>query len=108
MDDAADLLPRDQPRVFQDAEVLDEAREREPMRLRKLTHGCGCRAQLRQHRAARRVGQRVEHRIERAGPVPMRGRMLNHMVKYWRTHAALSSAAWRTGEDYLRSRIGAR
>ena len=81
MHDAAGLLPRDQARLLEDAEVLDETGQRQVERLRELAHRRRSCAQPGEHRAAGRVGERVEHGIERA-VMQVRGLMLNHMVKY--------------------------
>ncbi len=56
MHDAAGLAPHDEPRLFQDAEVLDEPRQRHPERFGKLADRMFPALEARQHRAPGRVG----------------------------------------------------
>ena len=65
-DDAPVLVPRDESRVFQDAQVLDEAREGNRERLRELADRMIALFQARKHGAPRRVRQGAEYGVEPA------------------------------------------
>lgn len=68
------LGARDQAGRFQHCEVLHETRQRHGVRLGEFGHAARALVQLRQHTAARGVGQRGEDEIE-LGVV-----ILNHLV----------------------------
>jgi len=76
MHDAAGLAPHDEPRLFQDAEVLDESRQRHPERFGKLADRTFPALEARQHRAPGRVGQRRESDVQPGVLI------LNHLVHY--------------------------
>ena len=68
------LGARDQAGRFQHRQVLHKAGQRHGVRLREFGHAARALVQLRQHAAARGVGQRGEDQIE-LGVV-----ILNHLV----------------------------
>ena len=65
--DAADLVARDEPGILQDAQMLDKTRQRHPERLGQLADRMLAVAELRQHGAPRRIGERAEYGVETAG-----------------------------------------
>ncbi len=67
------LAPRDESGLLQDAEVLDEAGQRHPMRHRQLADGALAVAQLRKDGAPSRIGERAEDGVQRQ-------LIVNHMV----------------------------
>jgi len=79
-----DLVTLDEARVLQDAEVLEEAGQRHVERFGQLAYRRVAFAQPDEHGAARRVGQRAEHRVESP-------QMVNHKVNYAPRPAKLSS-----------------
>jgi hypothetical protein len=86
IDDPADLVARDEPRILEDVEMLDEAGQRHPERLGQIADRLFPGAQPRERRPAGRVGQRAEDGVETVA------RILNHMVHCTPARAALSSA----------------
>ena len=64
MHDAAGLAPLDEAGLLEDAEVLDEARERHAEWLGQRTNRALALAQPAEHGPAGRIGQRAEHRVE--------------------------------------------
>lgn len=72
--DAALFRAGDQAGGFQHGQVFHEAGQRHGMLLRQFAHAVAALFELRQHAAARAVGQRGKYQIE-LGVV-----MLNHMV----------------------------
>jgi hypothetical protein len=64
--DAARLVTLDQAGIVENAEVLDEPRQRHVERRGKLADRPRAVAQRREDRAARGIGQRTEHCVERA------------------------------------------
>ena len=70
------LVPLDEPRAFQDAQVLDEARKRHAERLGELAHGVFPAFESRQDGAPRGIGERIEDSIEAGGLI------VNHSVHY--------------------------
>jgi hypothetical protein len=66
----------DEPRVLEDVEMLDEARQRHAEGLRQLADRMISLAQPGEHRAARRIGQRAEQGVKPAGG----SGIVNHLV----------------------------
>ena len=64
------------PGVFEHGEVLDDRRQRHLERLGQLAHRRRTRGEALGDRAARRIGQRAEDRVETRRPI------LNHSVQY--------------------------
>ena len=64
MHDAAGLAPLDEAGLLEDAEVLDEARERHAERLGQRTDRALALAQAAQHGPTCRIRQRAEHGVE--------------------------------------------
>jgi hypothetical protein len=62
--DAADLRPRDQARLLEDAQMLGNGWCRDVERLAQDPDGTWVPSQPLEHRATCRVGQRAEDRIE--------------------------------------------
>src|SRR5262249_31030530 len=79
---APDLLRGDEPRLFQDADVLLHSRERHVKLLGKIRDRRVCASELLKNAASRGVGECGERGIE--GGVGM----LNHVVQYTRGPAA--------------------
>ncbi len=72
---AAGLRPLDEARILQNAQMLDDARQRHAERLGQFAHRALALAEPDQHGPARRVGERAEDGVE-----PAR-RIVNHKVK---------------------------
>jgi hypothetical protein len=77
---APGLVPLDEPRAFQDAQVLDETGEGHAERLCKLSHGVFSAFESREHGASRGVGERTEYGIEAGGLI------VNHLVHCMPSH----------------------
>ena len=75
---AADLVARDEAGILQDAQMLDKTRERHPERLGQRADRMLAVAELRQHGAPRRIGERAEYGIETGGVI------VNHLVHFTR------------------------
>ncbi len=69
------FAPSEEPRFFQDLQVLRHRGERDVERLGELGDTVLARRQSRQDRAPRRIGERPEGPIERLG-------IINHIVNY--------------------------
>ena len=74
--DAADLAARDETRVFEDAQMLDEAGQRHSEGIRQLSDRAFPLPQSCKHGTARGIGQRAEYGIEPNGTI------VNHMVNF--------------------------
>ena len=72
--DAAVALPDEKTGVFEHAHVLRDRRQRHLERLGELADRAFAAGELRQHRAARGIGQRGEGRVERV--------IVNQQVNY--------------------------
>ena len=73
---------RDDAAVLEDLEVLDDRGERHVERLGQLADRRRAAREAVDHRAPRRIGQRVEHAVER-------GVMVKHMLDYSRVPATV-------------------
>ena len=62
---AAVLFPRDEPRMVQDAQMLRDGGQRHFERARQLAYRSIVPRETREHRPARRIGERRESRVER-------------------------------------------
>ena len=71
----AGLASHDKPGIFQNAQMLDESRQRHRERLRELADRAVAVLEPGEHSTARRIGEGAENRIEPAG------RIVNHAVK---------------------------
>ena len=72
---SAGLAPYDEPGIFQNAQMLDESRQRHRKRLRKFADRSFAVLEPGEHGPARGIGEGAENRVERAG------RIVNHKVK---------------------------
>jgi hypothetical protein len=72
---AAGLFPLDEPRILQNAEMLDESRKRHAEWLGQLPDRAVAMPELGEHGTPRGIGERAEDRVE-----PL-ARIVNHKVK---------------------------
>lgn len=77
---AAGLPSLDEPRILQNAEMLDESRKRHAEWLGQLPDRAVAMPELGEHRTPRGIGERTEDSVEPGG------RIVNHKVKC--THAS--------------------
>ena len=84
--DASVLGPRDETRALEDPKVPRDGRQRDRERPREIAHRrLGSAGKMRQDRAAGRVRQRPERRVEGRG-------IVNHMVNYMTRTEAVKPA----------------
>lgn len=67
--DAADFCTRDEPRLFEDAQVLRDARRRDIVRFAERRDGTRAARKPLEHRSTYRIGQGAEYRTERVARV---------------------------------------